>query len=89
MTTKWMMTLCAAAVFVQPAPAQTCLLEAESFQYQGGWKTEKDPEALGKAMLMVTSGGGRAADALTVFEVAAQVSYHVWSRTKDLSLIHI
>lgn len=85
MTTKWMMTLCAAAVFVQPAPAQTCLLEAESFQYQGGWKTEKDPEALGKAMLMVTSGGGRAADALTVFEVAAQVSYHVWSRTKDFA----
>ena len=36
---------------------QTYMLEAERFQYVGGWKVEKDVEAFNKAVLMVTAGG--------------------------------
>ncbi|MDD4426965.1 MAG: hypothetical protein PHG64_01000 [Paludibacter sp.] len=59
------------------------MIESEKFQYRGGWKLENDIEAFGKSILMVTSGGGVAADAITVFDVNQDGSYIFWSRTKD------
>ncbi len=71
-------------LFLLPKVAypQTYMIEAEQFQYAGGWKTEKDAEAFDKSLLMVT-GGGVAADAVTVISVQEEGSYVFWSRTKD------
>ncbi len=68
-----------------PAPfySQTYMIEAEKFQFRGGWKEEKDDEAYSNSILMVTSGGGNVADALTVVEVKQNGEYTFWSRTKD------
>ena len=66
-----------------PLNGQTYMLEAERFQYVGGWKVEKDAEAFNKAVLMVTAGGSGAAHATTVFQVPQSGRYVFWSRTKD------
>lgn len=66
-----------------PLKGQTYMLEAERFQYVGGWKVEKDAEAFNKAVLMVTAGGSGAAHATTVFQVPQSGRYVFWSRTKD------
>lgn len=69
--------------FTATAYSQTHMIEAEKFQYRGGWKIENDTEAFGKSILMVTSGGGVAADAISVFDVSQEGDYVFWSRTKD------
>ncbi|NML21237.1 hypothetical protein HHL16_10160 [Pseudoflavitalea sp. G-6-1-2] len=61
--------------------AQRYLVEAETFQFQGGWFTEKSASCLGNTMLRVQGGKG-AADALTVIEVAGG-RYAVWVRSAD------
>lgn len=66
-----------------PLNGQTYMLEAERFQYVGGWKVEKDAEAFNKAVLMVTAGGSGAAHATTVLDVPQSGRYVFWSRTKD------
>lgn len=66
-----------------PLKGQTYMLEAERFQYVGGWKVEKDVEAFNKAVLMVTAGGSGAAHATTVLDVPQSGRYVFWSRTKD------
>lgn len=63
--------------------AQNLLLEAEDFEYKGGWKFERDNGTSGKGMLMVTVGSGRAADALTVISTAKEGVFEVWTRTRD------
>lgn len=63
--------------------AQTCLIEAEAFQYHGGWRVERDEQASGKSLLMVTGGGSSAADGITVIALKQAGDYTIWSRTKD------
>lgn len=77
--------LCLALLLLSVAysKAQTYLIEAEKFQYQGGWRVERDEQASGKALLMVTGGGSSAADAITVFALKQAADYTVWTRTKD------
>lgn len=62
--------------------AQHYLVEAEAFQFQGGWFTEKTANCLGNTMLRVQGGKG-AADALTVLDVATAGRYAVWVRSAD------
>lgn len=63
--------------------AQTCLIEAEAFQYHGGWRVERDEQASGKSLLMVTGGGNSAVDGITVIALKQAGDYTIWSRTKD------
>lgn len=56
------------------------LVEAESFQFKGGWQTEK---ADGHTILRVYSGKVAAADALTVIRIHKAGTYSVWVRSPD------
>jgi hypothetical protein len=74
---------------VSPVQAQdgrtAYLLEAEDFQFKGGWLVEKEPgkPVSGKAILRVLSGKIPAADAVTVVKVQAPGTYAIWVRTAD------
>lgn len=67
------------------ASAQTCLIEAESFQFKGKWVVEKSSECLGTAMLRVFAGADTSDsdDALTAVNIAQEGTYHVWTRSRD------
>lgn len=56
------------------------LVEAESFQFKGGWQTEKTD---GHTILRVYAGKVAAADALTVIRVHKAGTYAVWVRSPD------
>lgn len=61
------------------------LLEAEDFQFKGGWQVEKVPgeQVSGNTILRVFSGKVKAADALTVINSKAAGTFTVWVRTPD------
>jgi hypothetical protein len=68
------------------AHAQTTyLLEAEDFQFKGGWQVEKVPGAAvsNHTILRVFSGKVKAPDALTVIGVKTAGTFAVWVRTPD------
>jgi hypothetical protein len=71
-------------VHAQEEP-RTYLLEAEDFQFKGGWLVEKEPgkPVSGKGILRVLSGKIPAADAVTVINIQAAGTYAVWVRTAD------
>lgn len=56
------------------------LLEAEDFQFKGGWQLEK---ASGNTILRVFAGKVKAADALTVINIKTAGTFTVWVRTPD------
>ncbi|WP_168208969.1 hypothetical protein [Chitinophaga sp. XS-30] len=58
----------------------TFLVEAEDFQFKGGWQEER---AEGHTILRVFSGKVPAADALTVIDIKKPGTYAVWVRTPD------
>ncbi|GEP94399.1 hypothetical protein [Chitinophaga cymbidii] len=64
---------------------ESLLVEAEDFQFKGGWQTEK---ADGRTILRVFSGKVAAADALTVIDVKKSGNYAVWVRTPDYPANH-
>jgi hypothetical protein len=79
---NWLLALgCLLPLTIQ---AQTTLLvEAEDFQFKGGWQVEKVPGASGNTILRVYSGKLKAADALTVITVKTAGRFVVWVRTPD------
>lgn len=59
------------------------LIEAESFQFKGGWFVAKDGNCMGNSMLRVLGGKNAAPDALTVIDVKSKGNYTVWVRSAD------
>ncbi|MEI3800453.1 MULTISPECIES: hypothetical protein [unclassified Chitinophaga] len=71
---------------VSAVQAQTgYLVEAEDFQFKGGWQVERVPgeQVSGNTILRVFSGKVKAADALTVINNKTAGTYTVWVRTPD------
>jgi hypothetical protein len=65
----------------QPA---TCFLEAEDFQFRGGWLVEKLNIAnASNGVLRVFPGKVAAVDALTVIDIKTSGHYMVWVRAAD------
>ncbi|WP_207515633.1 hypothetical protein [Longitalea luteola] len=64
---------------------QSYLLEAEDFQFKGGWVVEHAGKAVsGERILRVMAGGkSKAADALTVVSIRQAGNYAVWTRSAD------
>ena len=63
----------------------TCFIEAEDFQFRGGWElnTDETGTASGKKILAVKSGKEPAADAMTVIRIKQAGLYFVWTRSRD------
>ncbi len=61
------------------------LLEAEDFQFKGGWVTEHVGKAVsGERIMRVMAGGkSKAADALTVIQIKQAGNYFVYTRSAD------
>lgn len=61
------------------------LLEAEDFQFKGGWVTEQEHNKgfSGNQILRVMSGKTKAVDALTVIALKQAGTYQVWVRSAD------
>ena len=71
----------ASAVSGNPA---TILLEAESFEFHGGWKLDTQfIEEMGSPYLLAHGLGSPVTDASTSFHLESPGTYHVWVRTKD------
>lgn len=64
---------------------QNYLLEAEDFQFKGGWVIEQEGGKgfSGNQLLRVMSGKTKAVDALTVISIKQTGTYTVWVRTMD------
>ncbi|KAA8481530.1 hypothetical protein BDE36_0778 [Arcticibacter tournemirensis] len=76
--------LCWCGVLV--AQTNTYLVEAESFQFKGGWFVERSGLCTGSAMLRVLGSKVGAADALTVIDVKEKGRYQIWVRSADYAL---
>ncbi|MBO9633043.1 MAG: hypothetical protein J7578_07975 [Chitinophagaceae bacterium] len=72
--------ICCSSVFAQQ-PGY--LVEAESFQFKGGWYEEKSGPAMGNSILRVQGTKHGAADALTVIAIKEKAQYTVWVRAMD------
>ena len=70
------------------AESQTLLVEAEDFQFRGGWRCGSDGAASGRWFLMVMAPENPGADALTLVHVPVAGTYRVWTRSKDYTTIH-
>ncbi len=70
----------APALFAQAAGY---LVEAEAFQFRGGWFEERSGLTMGNSMLRVLGGKHGAADALTVIDMKEKGQYTVWVRSMD------
>ncbi|WEK37691.1 MAG: hypothetical protein P0Y53_09270 [Candidatus Pseudobacter hemicellulosilyticus] len=64
-------------------PPVNYLVEAESFQFTGGWQAERSSLCMGSTMLRVMGGPVAAADALTVINIKKAGEYTVWVRAAD------
>lgn len=71
---------CSRALFAQSAGY---LVEAEAFQFRGGWFEERSGITMGNSMLRVLGGKHGAADALTVIDIKEKGQYTVWVRSMD------
>ena len=70
------------------AESQTLVVEAEDFQFRGGWRCGSDGAASGRWFLMVMAPENPGADALTLVHVPVAGTYRVWTRSKDYTTIH-
>ncbi len=61
----------------------TLLVEAEDFQFPGGWKVVGDADALGRKYLMPDGSDNHPPDALTAVTLPQAGEYHLWARTRD------
>ena len=64
--------------------ADSLFLEAEDFQFFGGWLRMTDPAASGRAYLQVPSAG-KGGDALTAVSVDKAAEYVFWVRARDFA----
>ncbi|GAB3420502.1 hypothetical protein [Niabella aquatica] len=68
-------------LFFQDGAAQNLLIEAEDFQFKGGWILAKEPGVSGTGGFTVVSTPAN--DALTVIKINKEAKYNVWVRTRD------
>jgi hypothetical protein len=69
---------------VSPLPAQTVLVEAESFAEAGGWVVDQQfVDQMGSPYLLAHGLGVVVADATATVEFPAKGTYRVWARTRD------
>lgn len=59
------------------------LIEAEDFQFPGGWVTIGDATALSRKYLMPDGSNKTPPDALTAIALPRSGVYHLWARTRD------
>ncbi|MFT4093263.1 MAG: hypothetical protein QM640_06450 [Niabella sp.] len=76
------------AVFLMVADAagqtNTCLVEAEEFQFKGKWFAEPDENCLGGTLLRATGANADSlADAFTAVDIKEAGTYTIWMRTPD------
>ncbi len=77
---------CAAALAAigSTSPAQTVLVEAESFESPGGWVYDSQfMDQMGSPYLLAHGLGSPVEDATTTVELPAPRRYRVWVRTRD------
>ncbi|MCC6860417.1 MAG: FAD-dependent oxidoreductase [Bryobacterales bacterium] len=83
MTARWILAL-AAAFTLQAAPAHTVLVEAESFEYHGGWAVDQQfMDQMGSPFLLAHGMGTPVNDAWTIARVPEPGTYRVWVRSRD------
>ncbi|MCP5115112.1 MAG: hypothetical protein GY953_30135, partial [bacterium] len=69
---------------VQAALPQTVLVEAESFDWPGGWVTDQQfMNQMGSPYLLAHGMGVPVADAKTEVQFPETGTYRVWVRTRD------
>jgi len=77
-------TLFSSDVFAETKPTDGVLVEAESFDQQGGWKLDTQfINLMGSPYLLAHGLGEPVADAKTTVKFPATGKYHVFVRTKD------
>lgn len=79
------LTCCLLCNMVVHGQQRNYLLEAEDFQFKGGWTVdqENNKEVSGNRILRVMSGKTKAVDALTVLALQQAGDYQVWVRAAD------
>src|SRR5690606_30808535 len=66
------------------SPAQSFLVEAESFDQPGGWVVDPQfVEQMGSPYLMAHGMGTPVSNAFTQVKFSDKGQYHVWVRTKN------
>jgi len=68
--------------------ADSVFLEAEAFQYPGGWLRSADPDASGGFCLLLppaAKGAGAPSDALTLVALEKAGDYTFWVRSRDFA----
>lgn len=76
--------LAAQAALGETGAARPVLVEAESFQFTGGWVLDQQfMDQMGSPFLLAHGMGTPVADARTEVAIAAAGSYRVWVRTRD------
>ena len=82
---KWLLYLAAAAIAAAaPAERPLVLVEAESFDYTGGWVVDQQfMDQMGSAFLLAHGMGVPVGDAHTTVQVPEAAAYRVWVRTRD------
>ena len=69
---------------VDPAQAQTTLIETEAFEDLGGWVLDQQfMDLMGSPFLLAHGMGVPVADASTAVQLAEAGEYRVWVRTRD------
>lgn len=79
------LSCCMLTSVLTKAQQQTHLVEAEDFQFKGGWVVEREGGKgyFNNGILRVMSGKTKAVDALTVIAVKQAGTYQVWVRAAD------
>ena len=76
------MSLVWISVLLSSGCSESILIEAESFDYQGGWLIDPQfVEQMGSPYLMAHGMGKPVKNAQTSFTVSKKGSYHIWART--------
>ncbi len=83
-TFQTLVALALSASLLSAAPANTVLVEAESFADLGGWALDAQfMDQMGSPYLLAHGLGKPVTDAATTVRLPAAGTYRVWARTKD------
>jgi hypothetical protein len=81
---QWYVFLAAATLAAAPARRPVLLVEAESFEYTGGWVVDQQfMDQMGSPFLLAHGMGVPVVDAGTAVDVREAATYRVWVRTRD------
>ncbi|MBS1872077.1 MAG: FAD-dependent oxidoreductase [Acidobacteria bacterium] len=80
---RTLLALLIMSAFAVAAPS-TLLIEAESFEYTGGWVIDQQfADQMGSAFLLAHGMGAPVGDAHTAVTIPESGAYRVWVRTRD------